>query len=78
MVPDTLPGVSGANDQLLGDEALHDGFLGGRLGGMPLQRTNSSGSFGLEGPPFLADGAGLNGFHHGYQGAFSSPSPLQG
>ncbi|KAG0623769.1 hypothetical protein M758_3G200500 [Ceratodon purpureus] len=78
MVSDTLPAVSNAHDQLLGDEGLHDGLIDGGLRGMPIQRASSCSSFGSEGPPFAGSGGGMNGYHHGYQdlpgvGAIDTP-----
>jgi hypothetical protein len=76
MVPDTLPAVSNAHDQLLGDEGLQDGLIDGGLRGMPIQRTSSCSSFGSEGAPFAASGGGMNGYHHGYQGLSCSSTIL--
>lgn len=72
MVSDALPGVSSAHDQLLGEEGLHR-FMTGGLGAMPIQRTNSSSSFGSESAPFSGAAAGMNGFHRAYQGSLSGP-----
>ena len=74
MVSDTLPAVSNTHDQLLGD-GLQDGLLDRGVRGMPIQRTNSSSSFGSEGAPFAASGGGMNGYHHGYQGLSCSQVP---
>lgn len=65
---DTLPGVSNAHDQLLGEEGLKDVFMAADLRGMPIRRTSSCSSFGSEGAPFVASGGGMNGYHRGYQG----------
>ena len=70
MVSDTLPEVSNAHGQLLGDEGLQDGFMARGLGGMPIKRTSSCSSFGSEGAPFAGNGGGMNGYHRGYQGTF--------
>lgn len=76
MVSDTLPAVSSAHDQLLGDEGQQDGYMASGLRDMPIQRTSSCSSFGSEGAPFAAGGGGTNGYHHhGYQGLFRSQVP---
>nr|XP_024358119.1 autophagy-related protein 18h-like isoform X1 [Physcomitrium patens]XP_024358120.1 autophagy-related protein 18h-like isoform X1 [Physcomitrium patens]XP_024358121.1 autophagy-related protein 18h-like isoform X1 [Physcomitrium patens] len=67
MVTDALPGISNAHDQLLGNEGLQDGFIAGSLRGMPIQRTNSSSSFGSEGAPYATSAGGMNDYHRGYQ-----------
>lgn len=80
MVTDALPGISNAHDQLLGNEGLQDGFIAGSLRGMPIQRTNSSSSFGSEGAPYATSAGGMNDYHRGYQGSFFKiifdPTPL--
>lgn len=68
LVPDSLPGVSNAHDQISEEDAIQDEYMAAGLRGLPIQRTSSCSSFGSEGAPSAANGSGMNGYHRGYQG----------